>query len=444
VNINQSSRNWKIGLDELWMPFTSNRRFKSEPRMFAEASGMFYRTNDGREILDGTAGLWAVNAGHCREPIVTAIAKAAAVMDYAPPFQFAHPAAFELATRLAGMMPHGLDRIFFTNSGSEAVESALKIALAYHRARGDSGRIRLIGRARGYHGVNFGGMSVGGILGNRRAFGQMLPHVDHLSHTYDRHRMAFSKGQPEWGLHLADELDQLCALHGGENIAAVIVEPVACSAGVLVPPPGYLERLREITSAQGILLIFDEVITAFGRLGAATAAQRFGVTPDLITMAKALTNAAVPMGAVAVSRDIHDAFMTGPDHMIEFAHGYTYSSHPLACAAGLATLALMEDEGLFARAGRLESMWEDALHSLAGRRHVIDIRNIGLVGAVELEPRPGEPTTRGMDVVRACYDAGLLVRATGDSIALSPPLIIEEEQVARAVEILGATIDTVH
>ena len=437
-----SSANDSIGdLSAFWMPFTDNRFFKREPRLLASASGMHYRTPDGREILDATAGLWCSNAGHCREPIVAAIRDAAATLDFAPTFQLGHPLAFECARRLAAIMPAGLDRIFFTNSGSESADTALKIALAYQRAIGQPGRYRLIGRERGYHGTNFGGMSVGGIGGNRRGFATQLWGVDHLPHTW-RSATPFRRGQPEAGADLADELEQVIALHGAETIAAVIVEPLAGSTGVLVPPIGYLERLRDITRAHGIVLIFDEVITAFGRLGAATAAERFGVTPDIITLAKGLTNATVPMGAVVASRQLHDAVIDAAAPGIEFFHGYTYSGHPLAAAAAIATLTLYENEALFARAAALEDRWEAAVHGLRDCRHVIDIRNLGLVAGIELEPRAGAPGARALDIFRRCFDAGLLIRVTGDIIALSPPLIISPAQidaiVGRLAEVIAA------
>ena len=414
-----------------WLPFSDNRYFKAHPRQLVAAHGMHYTSADGRQILDGTAGLWCVNAGHGREPIVRAIQQQAARLDFAPSFQLGHPLAFQLAARVAGLMPDGLDRIFFTNSGSESVDTALKIALAYWRAKGEGQRTRLVGRERGYHGVGFGGISVGGIMANRRAFGPGLPGVDHLPHTHDPARNAFSRGQPAHGAELADRLEAIIALHGPDTIAAVIVEPLAGSTGVLVPPLGYLERLRAITQRHGILLIFDEVISGFGRLGAATAAARFGVTPDLICLAKGLTNAAVPMGAVAASREVHDAIIGGAGDTpgIELFHGYTYSAHPLACAAGLATLQLYADEGLFDRARALEAHWEAAMHSLAGLPHVIDIRNCGLVAGIELAPMPGQPGQRGQAIFRAMFDAGLLIRVTGDIIALSPPLIISENQI---------------
>jgi beta-alanine--pyruvate transaminase len=420
-------------LASFWMPFTANREFKAEPRLLARASGMHYFTPDGRQVLDGTAGLWCVNAGHGRRRIIEAIQRQAEVLDYAPPFQLGHPLAFELAGRLGRSMPQPLNRVFFTNSGSEAVDTALKIAMAYHKARGAEGRTHLVGRERGYHGVGFGGISVGGLENNRRAF-VTLPNVHHLKQTFSLEHAAFSRGQPDWGGHLADELEQIVARHGAEAIAAVIVEPLSGSAGVLVPPVGYLERLREITAQYGILLIFDEVITAFGRLGAATAAEALGITPDIITCAKGLTNGAVPMGAVAVREDIYDTVLGGASGGIELFHGYTYSGHPLAAAAGLAALDVYEADGLFARARHLAPVWEDAVHSLRGSPHVIDIRNLGLVAAIELQPRDGAPGRRGIEVFRACFDSGLLVRATGDTIALSPPLIVTPDQINEIVD----------
>ena len=431
-------------LAAFWMPFTANRAFKANPRLLSAAKDMHYTSSDGRQILDGTAGLWCVNAGHCRAPIVEAIRKTAGEMDFGPTFQLAHPLAFELASRVAALMPEGLDRIFFTNSGSESVDTALKIALAYQRARGEGTRTRLIGRERGYHGVGFGGISVGGIVNNRRQFGTLLAGVDHLPHTHDLAANAFTKGRPQHGAHLADELERIVTLHGAETIAAVIVEPMAGSTGVLIPPIGYLERLREICTRHGIVLIFDEVITAFGRLGGATAAQVLGVTPDVITMAKGLTNAAVPMGAVAVSRTIHDCVVEGGPDGIELFHGYTYSGHPLAAAAGIASLDLYRDEGLFERAADLAGYWEQAVHSLNGKRHVIDVRNIGIVAGIELEPRPGAPGKRAMDLFHKCFDSGLLVRVTGDIIALSPPLILEKahiDEIVGRIADLVATID---
>ncbi|MBO6637156.1 MAG: aspartate aminotransferase family protein [Roseitalea sp.] len=422
-------------LSAYWMPFTANRQFKRAPRMITGADGMHYVTDDGRNVLDGIAGLWCVNAGHNRPKIVEAIQTQAATLDYAPSFQMAHPRAFELASRLADLSPDGLDHVFFTNSGSESVETALKMALAYHRARGDGGRFRLIGRERGYHGVNFGGISVGGIVANRKMFGTLLTGVDHMRHTHDLTRNAFTRGEPEHGIELADDLLRIAQLHDPSTIAAVIVEPVAGSAGVLLPPKGYLKRLREICDEHGILLIFDEVITGYGRLGTNFGADYFGVKPDLMTTAKGLTNGTVPMGAVFASNDIHDAFMSGPDHMIEFFHGYTYSAHPLACAAALGTLDTYAEEGLLTRGAEMADYWADAIHSLKGLPHVIDTRNLGLIGAVELEPIAGEPTKRAFAAfLDAYHNHDLLIRTTGDIIAFSPPLIIEKEHVDQIVD----------
>jgi beta-alanine--pyruvate transaminase len=419
-------------LDALWMPFTANRQYKAAPRLLASASGMYYTTHDGRQILDGCAGLWCVAAGHCRKEIAEAVARQAATLDYAPPFQMGHPLSFEAATKVAAIMPQGLDRIFFTNSGSESVDTALKIALAYHRARGEGQRTRFIGRERGYHGVGFGGMAVGGIGPNRKAFSaNLMPGTDHLPATLNIAEAAFSKGQPQWGAHLADELERIVALHDPSTIAAVIVEPLAGSAGVLVPPVGYLDKLRAITSKHGILLIFDEVITAFGRLGTATAAERFKVTPDLITMAKAINNAAVPMGAVAVLREVHDTVVnSAAPGAIELAHGYTYSGHPLAAAAAIATLDLYQRENLFGRAAELSPVFEAAVHSVREAPHVKDIRNLGMVAGIELEPRPGQPGARAYEAFLKCLERGVLVRYTGDILAFSPPLIISEAQIA--------------
>lgn len=430
-------------LAALWMPFTANRAYKATPRQLVAAKDMHYTADDGRKVLDGTAGLWAVNAGHCRPTIVEAIQKTAAELDFAPAFQLGHPASFELASRVAAIMPKGLDRIFFTNSGSESVDTALKIALAYQRSRGEGTRTRFIGRERGYNGVGFGGISVGGIVNNRRQFGTLLNGVDHLPHTHNLQHNAFTKGRPEWGGHLADTLDSIIALHGPETIAAVIVEPMAGSTGVLVPPVGYLERLREITSKHGIVLIFDEVITAFGRVGGATASETLGVIPDMITMAKGLTNAAVPMGAVAVSRHIHDGVVEGAADGIELFHGYTYSGHPLAAAAGIAALDLYEAEGIFEHATSLHGYWEEAVHSLKGKRHIIDVRNMGIVAGIELEPRPGAPTKRAMELFHKCFDNGLLVRATGDIIALSPPLILQKAHIDEMVGRISDLLETV-
>ncbi|HEX4330126.1 MAG TPA: aspartate aminotransferase family protein [Burkholderiales bacterium] len=432
-------------LAPFWMPFTANRQFKQAPRLLSEAKGMYYKTPDGREILDGTAGLWCVAAGHCRDEIVAAVRDQVGRMDFAPTFNMGHPVAFETASRLAAITPPGLNRIFFTNSGSESADTAMKIALAYHRARGDTSRTRFIGRERAYHGVNFGGMSVGGIPGNRKMFGSsMLPGVDHLRATHDIERNAFSKGQPAHGAEFADELERLVALHDASNIAAVIVEPLCGSAGVLVPPKGYLERLRSICDKHGILLIFDEVITGFGRLGGAFAYDVFGVKPDLMTMAKAINNATIPMGAVAVKQEVHDAVINAtPEGGIEFAHGYTYSAHPVACAAANATLALYEKERLFERAGKMAPFFEAAAHALKGTKHVIDIRNYGLVAGIEMQPRTGAVGKRGYEALVGCFEKGLMVRATGDTIAVSPPLIVEEAQIERIFSTIAEVIKSI-
>ena len=429
-------------LDAFWMPYTDNKYFKGTPRMLARAEGMSYFTPEGKEILDGTAGLWCCNAGHGRREITEAIQKQAAVMDFAPTFQLGHPIAFEAAARVAEMTPEGMDHVFFVNSGSEAADTALKIALAYHRARGDAHRVRLVGRERGYHGVGFGGMSVGGIGPNRKQFGAQLPYVDHLPHTHLPAVNRFCRGQPEHGAHLADTLESLVALHG-DTIAAVIVEPVAGSTGVLVPPVGYLQRLRELCTKHGILLIYDEVITGFGRIGTNFGAERLGVTPDIMTMAKGLTNAAVPMGAVATSAAVHDAIIHGNPAGIELFHGYTYSGHPLASAAAIATLELHRAEDLPGRARAIEPYWQDAAHAMRGVPGVVDVREIGLIAGIELEPRPGKPTARALDVFRRCFDDGLLVRVTGDIVALSPPLIIEKPHVDRIFETLSDAIRAV-
>jgi beta-alanine--pyruvate transaminase len=423
-----------------WMPFTANRQFKKAPRLLTRAEGMHYWDDKGRQILDSVAGLWCVNAGHARPRIVQAIQQQAAEMDFCPPFQMAHPKAFELAERVAQIAPAGMGKVFFTNSGSEAVDTALKMALAYHRVRGEATRTRLLGRERGYHGVNFGGISVGGMVGNRKTFGLAVAGVDHIRHTHEPALNAFSVGQPAHGAEIADDLERLVALHDASNIAAVIVEPVAGSTGVLVPPQGYLQRLRDICTKHGILLIFDEVITGFGRTGQPFAAQTFGVTPDLITCAKGLTNGSVPMGAVIAKDAIHDTFMNGPEHLIEFSHGYTYSGHPLACAAGLGTLDTYAEEGLLTRAGEMQDYFAQGVHSLRGEPNVIDVRNIGLVGGIELASLPGEPTKRGFNVFLDCYDKGLLVRTTGDTVALSPPLIIERSHIDQIIETLRGAI----
>ena len=425
-----------------WMPFTANRQFKSSPRLLQRAEGMHYWTDNGRQVLDGAAGLWCVNAGHGRREIADAVHQAMLELDYAPPFQMGHPLAFRAARALKQVLPPGLERIFFVNSGSEAVDTALKMARAFHRACGEPERVWLVGRERGYHGVNFGGISVGGIPNNRAAFGPLLAETDHLRHTHDPERNRFSRGQPQHGAEFADDLLRVIERHGAERIAAVIVEPVAGSTGVLPPPAGYLERLREICTANGILLIFDEVITGFGRLGAPFAADRIGVTPDMITMAKGLTNGAVPMGAVAVSAKVHDALMQGPPAAIELFHGYTYSGHPAASAALIATLAIYEREQLLTRAAALEPYWQDAVQSLRQAPGVADVRDMGLVAGIELEPLDGQPSTNGYRALCAAFDAGLLVRVTGDIIALSPPLIISEAQIDELVDKLRGAIAT--
>ncbi|MBC6436863.1 MAG: aspartate aminotransferase family protein [Rhodobacteraceae bacterium] len=431
-------------LSAFWMPFTANRQFKKAPRMFAAAEGMFYKTTDGRNVLDGTAGLWCCNAGHKRTKIVEAIQAQAAELDYAPAFQMGHPKVFELATRLRDMAPKPFEHVFFTNSGSESVETALKLAIAYQRVIGQGTRTRLIGRERGYHGVNFGGISVGGIVNNRKFFGNLMTGVDHLPHTHVPEQNAFTRGQPKHGAYLAEYLERLVALHGPETIAAVIVEPVAGSTGVLMPPKGYLETLREICTKHGILLIFDEVITGFGRLGASFAAEHFGVMPDMITCAKGLTNGVIPMGAVLATGAIHDAFMQGPEHMIELFHGYTYSGNPIASAAGLATLETYREEGLFQCAADLAGYWEDGLHALADCPHVIDIRNMGLIGAVELEPITGEPTKRAFAAFLDAYEHNVLIRTTGDIIAMSPPLIIEKAHIDQLFGTLHDVLQRLH
>ncbi|HEY1447839.1 MAG TPA: aspartate aminotransferase family protein [Caulobacteraceae bacterium] len=426
-------------LEAFWMGFTNNRAFKADPRLLARAKDMHYYTPDGRPVLDAVAGLWCVNAGHARQKIVEAIARQAGELDFAPTFNLGHPLVFELASRLRGVLPPTIDHVFFCNSGSEAVDSALKIALAYQRAVGQGTRTRFIGRERGYHGVGFGGISVGGMVANRRTFGPLLPGVDHLRHTHGA-GAPFTRGQSATGAELADDLERLVALHGAETIAAVIVEPVAGSTGVLVPPKGYLGRLREIATRHGILLIFDEVITGFGRLGAATAAEYFGVTPDLMSLAKGITNASVPMGAVAAGAHVYEAVVNNAPAGIELFHGYTYSGHPLAAAAGLATLEVYAEEGLFARAAQLAPYWEDAVHSLKDASHVIDIRNLGLVGAVELAPRDGAPGARAGEVFQRGFEKGVLVRYTGETIALTPPLIIDKSQIDEVVGTLAEVI----
>ena len=430
----------ELDLSAYFMPFTANRAFKKAPRLIEKAQGLYYTTVDGQQVLDGISGMWCCNAGHCHPRIVAAIQEQAATLDYSPAFQMGHPKVFELARRVAELAPGDLNRIFFTNSGSEAVDSALKIVLAYHHARGESQRTRFIGRERGYHGVGFGGMAVGGIAGNRKTFGPLLPGVLHLPHTYDRGQQAYSRGQPAWGAHLADGLERLFVANDPSTIAAVIVEPFAGSTGVLPPPIGYLERLRELCDKHGLLLIFDEVISAFGRVGTPFAAQRFGVTPDLITTAKGITSGMIPMGAVLVRQSIYDALMRGPDYAVELAHGYTYSGHPIAAAAALATLDVYRDERLFEHSRDIEPLWQDTMHGLRGLPHVVDIRNIGLTAAIELEPRAGAPTTRALEAFQRCYDAGLLARSTGETLAFAPPLPVTPREVGMIADILGTVL----
>jgi len=425
-------------LEAYWMPFTANRQFKGKPRLLSRASGMYYETPEGRRILDGTAGLWCVNAGHGRPEITQAVARQLEEMDYAPAFQMGHPIAFELANALVRIAPKGLDHVFYTNSGSESVDTALKIALAYHRVKGDAARVRLIGRERGYHGVGFGGISVGGMVANRKAWpASMIPGVDHLCHTHDPRRNAFSRGLPAHGAEFADDLERLVTLHDASTIAAVIVEPIAGSTGVVLPPQGYLKRLRQICDKHGLLLIFDEVITGFGRTGAAFASQEFDVLPDMITCAKGLTNGAIPMGAVLATKKIYDAFMQGPPGGIELFHGYTYSAHPTACAAALATLAIYEKDQLFTRARQTAPAFEQAVHGLRGLPHVIDVRNYGLVAGIELESIAGSPGARAFGIYLKCFERGLLIRTTGDTIALSPSLIIEPKHIDELIGILS-------
>ncbi len=431
-------------LDAFWLPFTANRAFKKNPRMISRAKDMHYYTPEGRAILDGTAGLWCSNAGHTRDAIVSAIQKEAANLDFAPSFQFGHPAAFETASRIAALAPGDLDHVFFSNSGSEAVDTALKIAIAYHNVNGNGSRTRLIGRVRGYHGVGFGGISVGGIVPNRKFFGSLLTGVDHLPHTYNRQEQAFTKGEPEWGAHLADDLENIVGLHDASTIAAVIVEPMAGSTGVLPPPKGYLKRLRQICDKYGILLIFDEVISGFGRLGHGFAAERYGVIPDFICFAKGVTSGTVPMGGVIARKGIYDAFMKGPEHMIELFHGYTYSAHPLACAAAIASMNIYRDEKLFENAARLEPIWADAIHSLKGLPNVLDIRTLGLVAGIDLASIPDGVGKRAFNALdHAFQKEGIMIRTTGDTIALTPPLVITENQIDEIVTKVGNTIKAV-
>jgi beta-alanine--pyruvate transaminase len=432
-------------VDSYWMPFTANRDFKQNPRVIVGAEGHYYLTDDGRRVYDAFSGLWTCGVGHCHPRIVEAVQRQVAKLDYAIAFQMGHNKAFELAERVTGMAPEGLDRIFFTNSGSESVDSALKIALAYHRARGEGHRTRLIGRERGYHGVNFGGTSVGGMFPNRKIFSPaLIPGVDHIRHTFNLEQNAFTRGQPAWGAHLADDLERLCQLHDGSNIAAVIVEPVPGSSGILPPPLGYLEKLREICDRHGILLIFDEVITAFGRLGQPFAADRFGVTPDLITTAKGLTNGVVPMGAVLVQERIYEALMSGPKQMIELFHGYTYSGHPLACAAGLAALDVYEEEGTFEEVRALEGHFEEAIHSLADHPKVTDVRNFGLMGGVDLAPREGEPGMRGLETHKKCFwEEDLVVRHSADLLQFSPFLNSRPGDITMTFETVRKVLDSI-
>jgi beta-alanine--pyruvate transaminase len=431
-------------LEPYWIPFTPNRAFKARPRLVVGAKDMHYITSDGRKLIDGSAGLWCTNAGHNRDSIVRAIQAQAAEMDYAPAFQFSHPKAFELASRVSALAPGDLDHVFFCNSGSEAVDTALKVALAYHKGRGEGSRVRLIGRERGYHGVGFGGVAVGGIVANRKQFGTLMVGVDHLPTTYNREKQAFTVGEPEWGAHLADELDRLVALHDVSTIAAVIVEPVAASTGVLAPPKGYLERLRAICDKHGILLIFDEVITGYGRMGYAFAAERYGVQPDMITFAKGITSGSVPMGGVVVRKGIYDSFMKGPEHVIELFHGYTYSAHPLACAAGLATLDLYREGNLFERARKLEKPWCEAAMALKGLPNVLDIRPVGLMVGIDLASKPDAVGKRGLEALElGFFEHDVMFRAVGDTLALSPPLIVSEPQIGEMFDKLGKIIKQV-
>ena len=432
-----------LNLDNYWLPFTPNKKFKANPRLLTSAKGMFYKSDDGREVLDGIAGLWCTNAGHCHPKIVAAVQNQAAELDYATAFNMSHPKAFELAEKVSSLTPQGLDRIFYGNSGSEAVETAMKVALAYHASKGDGQKTKFIGREKGYHGVNFGGVSVGGLTPNRKSFGPLLPGIDHMPHTWDLEHMAFSKGQPEWGLHLADELEKILILQDPSTVAAVIIEPVTGSGGVIVPPVGYLERIREICTKHNVLLIFDEVITGFGRLGCCFAANRFDVRPDMITMAKGLTSAMIPMSAVAFDNSIYDQLMEGPEAMIELFHGYTYSGHPVACAAGIAALDVYEEEGLFDRAKEMEPHFQEAIHSLKGLNQVIDIRNIGLMGAIHFGSDGLPATEFAAKVFQHCYDNNVLVRYSGEFLVLSPSLIVEKEHLDMITDALKAAITSV-
>ena len=432
-----------LNLDNYWLPFTPNKKFKANPRLLTSAKGMYYNSDDGREVLDGIAGLWCTNAGHCHPKIVAAVQNQAAELDYATAFNMSHPKAFELAEKVSSLTPKGLDRIFYGNSGSEAVETAMKVALAYHASKGDGQKTKFVGREKGYHGVNFGGVSVGGLTPNRKSFGPLLPGIDHMPHTWDTEHMAFSKGQPEWGLHLADELEKILILQDPSTVAAVIIEPVTGSGGVIVPPVGYLERIREICTKHNVLLIFDEVITGFGRLGSCFAANRFDVRPDMITMAKGLTSAMIPMSAVAFDNSIYDQLMEGPEAMIELFHGYTYSGHPVACAAGIAALDVYEEEGLFDRAKEMEPHFQEAIHSLKGLNQVIDIRNIGLMGAIHFGSDGLPATEFAAKVFQHCYDNNVLVRYSGEFLVLSPSLIVEKEHLDTIADALKAAITSV-
>ena len=433
-----------LNLDNYWLPFTPNKKFKANPRLLTSAKGMYYKTDDDREVLDGIAGLWCTNAGHCHPKIVEAVQNQVAELDYATAFNMSHPKAFELAEKISSLTPEGLDRIFYGNSGSEAVETAMKVALAYHASKGEGQRTKFIGREKGYHGVNFGGVSVGGLTPNRKSFGPLLPGIDHMPHTWDVEHMAFSKGQPEWGLHLADELEKILTLQDPSTVAAVIIEPVTGSGGVIVPPKGYLERIREICTKHNVLLIFDEVITGFGRLGCCFAANRFDVRPDMITMAKGLTSAMIPMSAVAFDNSIYDQLMEGPEAMIELFHGYTYSGHPVACAAGIATLDVYEEEGLFDNAKAMEPHFEEAIHSLKGLNQVIDIRNIGLMGAIHFGSNGLPATEFAAKVFQHCYDNNVLVRYSGEFLVLSPSLIVEQTHIEKIIEALKTAIQSVN
>tara|TARA_B100000405_G_C16695159_1_gene414275 strand:- start:154 stop:1473 length:1320 start_codon:yes stop_codon:yes gene_type:complete len=430
-----------LNLDNYWLPFTPNKKFKADPRLLVSAKGMYYKSDDGKEILDGISGLWCCNAGHCHPKIVSAVQNQVAELDYATAFNMSHPKAFELAEKISELTPKGLDRVFFGNSGSEAVETALKVALAYHASKGDGQKTKFIGREKGYHGVNFGGVSVGGLTPNRKSFGPLLPGIDHMPHTWSPEHMAFTKGQPEWGLHLAEDLEKILILQDPSTVAAVIIEPVTGSGGVIVPPIGYLERIREICTKHDVLLIFDEVITAFGRLGDSFAANRFNVRPDIITMAKGLTSAVIPMSAVAFDTNIHDQLMKGPEAMIELFHGYTYSGHPVACAAGIATLDVYQEEGLFDQAKELEPVFEEALHSLKGLSQIIDIRNIGLMGAVHFGSGDKPATEFAANVFQHCYENDVLVRYSGEFLVLSPSLVATKEHIHQITDALRKAIE---